>query len=217
MSRAEWILGGVLVVLLAVVVIAAALLWLPDRNPTPGPATQIVVTVPVAPTLAVEGSTAVFAFAAAANTARTWQTDAQLVDASATWPQGVTRDDILTGSTVWSFTFYAPGQNQVANIQVVDNVPTLLGQRSAPTALTPLDSTGWQVDSPQAIAILLEQAGGDEFLRTQGVSILNMNLNLVTESGRIEWLVSLFSSQTGQSLIIRVDATSGEIIPSTPS
>lgn len=216
MSRAEWILGGVLVVLLAVVVIAAALLWLPD-NPTLTPTAQAVVTVPIAPTLAVEGSTAVFAFATAANTARTWQADAQLVDASATWPQGVTRDDILTGSTMWNFTFYSPGQNEVANVQVVDNVPTLLGQRAATTALTPLDSTGWQVDSPQAIAILLEEAGGDEFLRTQGVSILHLNLNLVTESGRIEWLVSLFSSQTEESLIIRVDAASGEIIPSTPS
>lgn len=216
MSRAEWILGGVLVLLLAVVVIAAAMLWLPDPV-TPSPTPQVVVTVPVAPTLAVAGSTAVFAFATAAHTARSWQADAQLIDASATWPQGVTRDDILTGSTVWNFTFYAPGQNEVANVQVVDNVPTLLGQRPATTALTPLDSTGWQVDSPQAITILLEQAGGDEFLRTQGVSILNMNLNLITESGRIEWLVSLFSSQTGQSLIIRVDANSGEIIPGTPS
>ena len=216
MSRAEWILGGVLVVLLAAVLIAAALLWLPDQDPT-NLATPIVATVPVAPTLAVAGSTAVFAFAAAENKARSWQADAQLVDASATWPQGVTRDDILTGSTVWNFTFYSPGQNGVANVQVVDNVPTLLGQRTAPTVLTPLNSTGWQIDSPEAIAILLEQAGGNEFLRTQGVSILNMNLSLATESGRIEWLVSLFSSQTGQSLIIRVDATSGEIIPSTPS
>lgn len=215
MSRAEWILGGILVVLLAIVVIAAATLWLPKRD-TP-PVATLVVTVPVAPTLAFSGSTAVFAFAAADTQATTWQTDAQLIEANATWPQGVTRDDILTGSAVWSFIFYSPGQNKVANIQVVDNVSTLLTETTPPTTLSPLNSTSWRVDSPQAIQILLEQAGGDEFLRSQGVSILNMNLSAVAESGQLEWFISLFSSQTGQSLIIRIDATNGEIIPSAPT
>jgi len=216
MSRAEWILGGILVVLLAIVVIAAAALWLPKPESPPVAAT-LAVTVPVAPTLAFAGDTAVFAFAAADTQAQTWQTDAQLIEANATWPQGVTRDDILTGSTVWNFTFYSPGQNRVANIQVVDNTPTLITETTPPNTLSPLSSTSWRVDSPEAIRILLEQAGGDEFLRTQGVSILNMNLSAVNESGRLEWFISLFSSQTGQSLTIRLDAANGEVIPSTPT
>lgn len=216
MSRAEWILGGILVVLLAVVIVAAALLWLPDDTPE-GPIGTVAVTVPVAPTLAFEGNTAVLAFAAANENARAWQADAQLVEARATWPQGVTRDDILTGAAIWDFTFYSPQQNRIASVQVIENVATLVGQNDAQNPVTPLSSTAWQIDSAEAITILLEQAGGDQFLRTQGVSILNMNLSTVTQSGRIEWLISLFSSQTGQSLTIRVDATSGEIIPGTPA
>ncbi len=215
MSRAEWILGGVLVVLLAIVVIAAAAIWLP--KPDTPPIATLAVTVPVAPTLAFAGDTAVFAFAAAEVQAKSWQADAQLIEANATWPQGVTRADILTGTSVWNFTFYAPGQNKVANIQVVDNVSTLITEITPPTPLLPLASSSWRVDSPEAIQILLEQAGGDEFLRSQGVSILNMNLSAVNESRRLEWFISLFSSQTGQSLTIRLDATNGEIIPSTPT
>lgn len=215
MSRAEWILGGILVVLLAIVLIAAAFLWLPDRTPQVG-ITPTVVAV-VAPTIPFAGSTAVFAFAEAATSARNWQGDASLLEMTATWPQGVTRENILTGSTVWGFTFYSPALNEVAYIEVVDNQARLITQTPAPTPLSPMDSSGWQVDSPEAIRILLEEAGGDEFIRTQGVSILTMNLNLVGQSGRIEWLLSLFSSQTGQSLVVRVDANSGALIPLTPS
>jgi hypothetical protein len=215
MSRAEWILGAILVVLLAIVVIAAAALWLPKT--TEQSLTPVPVTAVVAPTLSFQGGTALFAFAAANNTAREWRTDAELLEARATWPQGVTRDDITTGSGLWSFTFYSAAQNEVANIEVLENVPNLISQNKAPAPLAPLLSTGWQVDSSDAVQILLEQAGGDEFLRTQGVSILNMNLTTVSSTNRIEWIISLFSSQTGQSLTIRVDANSGEIIPATPS
>jgi hypothetical protein len=217
MSRAEWILGGILVVLLAVVVIAAALLWLPDSSPE-GPIGTLAVTVPVGPPLADEGDTAVLAFAAANETAQNWQPDAQLVEATATWPQGITQDDIATGTSIWDFTFYSPAANQIATINQVGNeLPKLITQFPAQNVVTPLSTTAWQIDSAEAISILLEQAGGAEFLRSQGVSILTMSLNTVTESSRIEWFISLFSSQTGQSLTIRVDANSGELIPNTPT
>lgn len=204
-----------MVLLLAIVLIAAAILWLP--KPTVELPPTLAVTVPVAPTLAFQGGTAVLAFTSATNVAREWQSDAQLIEAKATWPQGVTRSDILTGTTVWSFIFYSPGQSSVANIEVLENVAQLISQNPAPNPLTPASSTGWRIDSPEAVQILLEQAGGDQFLRTQGVSILNMNLSAVTESGRMEWTISLFSSQTGQSLTIRLDANSGEIMPLTSS
>jgi hypothetical protein len=37
-------------------------------------------------------------------------------------------------------------------------------------------------------------------------------LNTDNSNGRIEWFVSLFAKQTGSSLNMRIDATSGEIL-----
>jgi hypothetical protein len=54
--------------------------------------------------------------------------------------------------------------------------------------------------------------GGAEFMTSNGVTTLTMMLSTGNENGRIEWLVSLFGDQTLNSLTMRIDATTGEIL-----
>ena len=94
MSRLEWILGIVLLVLLVVVIGLALSLWLgPETNiasPLSGPeAAAAGYADDIAPTRSTPQQTAKNAYVSAQKAAQGWQEDAVLVSATATWPQGV--------------------------------------------------------------------------------------------------------------------------------
>jgi hypothetical protein len=217
MNRLEWILGIVLVVLLVVVVIFSLLLWFrPDPvaefSGTPNSATVVAVRAnQIAPTSVFEGQTAKIAFAAAQQQAIGWQADAALLNASATWPQGATPNDVLTGETTWSFTFYSLQSQRTALISVINNEANLLSSSEQELETLPLGANAWQLDSQEVIQQFLGQ-GGAEFMTSNGVTTLTMMLSTGNENGRIEWLVSLFGDQTLNSLTMRIDATTGEIL-----
>jgi len=54
--------------------------------------------------------------------------------------------------------------------------------------------------------------GGQEFLAREGVTSMVMTLTTDNENGRLEWLIGLFAPQTENTLALRLDATSGEIL-----
>jgi hypothetical protein len=77
--------------------------------------------------------------------------------------------------------------------------------------MNPADLSGWQTDSPAVATTLLEQ-GGSAFIDQEGLTTLVMTLSTNTQAGRIEWFASLVGNQTGNSLNLVMNATTGEVI-----
>ncbi len=216
MSRLEWILGITLVLLLGIVIVLSLLFWFQPEAPSvslePNSATIIAAGADdIAPTSTYAGQTARVAFASAQTIAAAWQEDATLLSATATWPQGRDAQELLSGETTWGFTFYSPATSAVTLISVIDGQATLVSESAGRTMPQPVDVAGWQLDSPDAMKQFLEEQG-ESFMASAGVTTLTMMLSTGNENHRIEWLVSLFANQTGGSLTMRIDATSGEIL-----
>jgi hypothetical protein len=217
MSRLEWILGIVLVVLLGIVIVLSLVFWFQPETPAvssqrTGTAAIIAERADnIAPTSVFAGQTAKMAYAAAQRAALNWRDDARLLNASATWPQGASQQQILSGETTWAFTFYSAASGAFVMISVVENQAAIVSEGEAAQATEPLAASGWQLDSRDAIQQFLEE-GGATFMETAGVTNLIIQLNTDNSNGRIEWFVSLFAKQTGSSLNMRIDATSGEIL-----
>jgi hypothetical protein len=216
MSRLEWILGILLVVLLGAVIVLSLLFWFQPDPPTVAGASGSAAILAtranvIAPTSTFAGQTARVAFAPAQNVASEWREDAVLLNASATWPQGADQQQLLAGETTWGFTFYSAASQSIAAISVVDGQASLISQGENEGQLLPVNSEGWRLDSREAIEQFLSEQGR-EFMAASGVTTLTMMLTTGNESGRIEWLVSMFANQTGASLTMLIDATSGDIL-----
>lgn len=225
MNRLEWILGIILVVLLVVVGVLSLTLWFRnDRTAVPnsGPAANSATIIAqraddIAPTPLYDGRSAIVAYASALKAAQAWQTDAQLMQAQATWPQGSTPDQLLRGEESWGFTFYSPSSQRIGVFSVVEDNASLVSEGEHEQTDPLLSASGWNLDSKDAIEIFLA-GGGRTFLAEQGVSTMTMALMAsdIEVNGRLEWQVALFSLQTGQAFTMRLDATSGEVLETNP-
>ncbi|MFZ0546171.1 MAG: hypothetical protein WAM60_12070 [Candidatus Promineifilaceae bacterium] len=205
MTRTEWVLGILLAILLIFIAVLGVIFWLQPGN------SNRAGSVPVAPTSPFAGQTAIEAFLYAQAEAVKWQPDAGLLKASATWPQGTSRETLLQGKTSWDFTYYSPASQMTAVVSVVNEEATLGSTHSSTKALAAMDSSNWRVDSQEAILSLLNSGGG-QFIDQNGVSTLTASLSYKTEENRTEWFLSLFSVSNGNSYTALIDATSGEII-----
>jgi hypothetical protein len=216
MNRLEWILGIFLVLLLIVAVGLGLSLWLrpsgvqmagSNVNPDLAPYVD-----DVAPTPVTAGQTAKSAFIKAQQVAQGWQPDARLVSATATWPQGAQPAQMQNGRADWGFTFHSPSQSRGAIVTVSNNEVQLIpGQNRQTLAL--LDPTSWQMDSGHVMEKFLND-GGVSFIQREGIAILTMTLmtNDPHGNGRLEWLVSAQATQSGNALLMRLDAASGEVL-----
>jgi hypothetical protein len=224
MNRLEWILGIVLVVLLLVVAVLSLTFWFRnDRTAVPQPASNSATIIAqraddIAPTPQYDGRSAIVAYAAAQNTAQEWQSDAQLLTAQATWPQGSTAEQLLKGEESWGFTFYSPAAERIAVFSVVEDTAAKVSEGDHQQTDPLLSVSGWNLDSQDAIEIFMAE-GGNTFLAEQGVSTMTMALMAsdAEVNGRLEWQISLFSLQSGQAFTMRLDATSGEVLSTNPT
>lgn len=211
MSRLEWFLTGLLGLLLVVVLVMGLLLWLqPGMGIGTAPPLP-TVDAPVAPTPSLPRDTALLAFTTAQTEARTWQSDAALVQASATWTQGAPREDLLSGMATWDFTFISPSAGAVAVFSVVDEDAQLIAENELQREVTVQDVSSWRLDSPQAIARVMEE-GGEAFLGGAGTSTMTASLHTGRHPDKIEWFISLISKYSGESFTARIDATSGDVL-----
>lgn len=209
MNRLEWLLGFLLVVLLVIVAILSILFWY-NSSQSGIQVTPTSVAL-VAPTSAFQGQTARVAFAAAQRESVKWQADAKLLSASATWPTGASSQEVLTGETTWGFVFYSPTTLETAVYSVAENQAVLISQTVQKQSVSALEVTGWNLDSSDVMKLFFSE-GGSNFMSQEGVTTVTMMLTTNNDNGRIEWLLSAFSSQTGHAFTIRVDATSGDIL-----
>ncbi|MCA9976311.1 MAG: hypothetical protein KC413_11195 [Anaerolineales bacterium] len=217
MNRLEWVLGIMLALLLVIVAALALMFWF--RADEPG-----VVAVPantatevasyankVEPAPAAEGQSAKLAFVAAQRTAVAWQPDAELLNATATWPQGATEKALRQGEAAWGFNFYSPATASMALISVVDNEAGLIMQGAMETPTQLFDTNGWNLDSSDAVDRLMQE-GGSAFINVEGVTALTMTLTTDAGNGRILWHIQLAATQTLRTMTLSLDATSGEIL-----
>lgn len=212
LTRIEWILGGLLIVLLLVVGVLAFLLWSQPRFTSPPNVPAAAVATPVI----LAQQTALSAEARANRAAAEWESDAVLYKASTLIPRGASNDMINYGLSSWTFTYYSASSNSIASIGVEENQANLQRNQSARTTLSPLAISGWKIDSPEAMRIFLND-GGDTFLSREGQADLIMELRTDTDSNRIEWFISLIAGRSGPTLSMTIDATSGDIIRKTES
>ena len=222
-NRLEWLLGILLIILLAVVVTLSLIFWFSpdapeigtDSNVAPQNSATIVAqsASQIGPTPVYEGQTAKLAYVTAERLALSWQEDAKLLNASATWSQGAAVSDLQSGETTWAFTFYSPATQKATTIAILENQASFVGEATTPIAYNLHDVTSWRLDSHEVIQILLDQ-GGYNFINQEGITILTMALMTDdgTPSQQVEWLASLIGTESGNSIDIRVNATTGEIL-----
>lgn len=215
MNRLEWILGIMLVILLVVVVALSLMFWFRADEPvaeTANIATEVASYAnKVEPTSVFVGQTAQLAYGAAQRTAVSWQPDAALLNATATWPQGSTRDTLLKGEISWAMTFISPATNQMALISVIEDQANMITQGPLKQDSHPIDLGSWEQDSTETIEIFLIE-GGDVFMRDEGLTTLTMTLSADPENGRLQWQLLMAASQSLRSLTMQIDAASGEVI-----
>lgn len=211
MTRAEWIVG-ILIALFITGIVLILLLIVPKGSGNPAPAEQVAI----APTSVFSGSTSMQAYELAQESALQWQPDAILLKATTTWPQGASREDLMTGVTLWNLGFYSPASGLVANYSVVDGQVKLVNQHKLDQPLSPKQAKDWRIDSSVAIYRLLDE-GGDQFLNDNGVSTLTMALTTDNQSDRLEWLMSAFGVQSNKTLTMRLDASTGEVLETVQS
>ena len=214
MNRLEWILGIILVILLIAVAVVSLLFWFGPRQTVQQTEDPLRAQgLKIEPTSVFKGRTAKVAYAAAQNEAQAWQPDAKLLNATATWPQGASAQQLLDGETSWSFTFYSPTAGETALISVVEGEATLVSTAAHAQENPVLNVSGWNLDSQEVVRSLLE-AGGNDFMQQEQVTTLTTALfaDDQEQNGRIEWQASLISLANGRALTLRIDATSGEIL-----
>jgi hypothetical protein len=216
MNRLEWVLGIMLALLLVIVAGLALMFWFRSDEPNvarPANAATEVASFAnvVEPTPEISEQTAHLAYVTAQRTAVSWQSDAVLFSAMATWPQGMTAEEIREGEAAWNFTFYSPAAESMALISVAQNEASLIVQGPMEKPADLFDATGWNLDSSDAIDLLLQE-GGATFIDEAGITTLTMALTMDAEDGRILWHIQLSASQSLRIMTLSLDATSGEIL-----
>ncbi len=215
MNRLEWILGIMLAALLVIVVALSLMFWFRSDTPAAAPANVATEVASYAgrvePTSVFAGQTAQIAFTAAQKTAVSWQPDAALLNASATWPQGMTPQALRDGETTWAFTFFSPAAAEMSLISVIENEASVITQGAFPPPAHLIGPTAWNLDSRDAIDRFLQEGGAD-FMNSEGVTSLTMTLTADEGNGRIQWLLQLTATQSLRTLTMQIDATSGEIV-----
>jgi hypothetical protein len=172
-------------------------------------------TAPTSESGADEGPlTAREAYALAVSEAQNWREDAQLVNATASWAN-VASEEQLAEDVAWGFTFLS-AQSREAKILSV----TRLGAESArdmpsTAAMRTADVASWQVDSPQVVSLLLEH-GGRDFLKQHPGATISLRLSSEEESSRLVWLAIGIQSADKSTMVLKVDASTGEVLSDTP-
>ena len=122
----------------------------------------------------------------------------------------------MSGENAWTLAFYSPGANAVVNFEVLDGQVRMANEFELDQTLTPENVDQWRVDSKVAIVRLLDE-GGDKFLNKNGLGTLTMSLSIDGLSGRPEWQMVMLGADVSDTLTMRLDATTGEVLETVQS
>jgi hypothetical protein len=191
MRRTDWLLAG----LLALLIVAAVsiLLLLRDRN-EPVETIQEVFHEP----------TAMNAYTSAEPVARKWAADAALYSITTALQSPLLQNNDFVN---WDFTFYSPELHEAALLSINDSQVTLISTRSAQDIMQTGNLADWRVDSPAAIGQMMA-VGGEEFLQQQGQATLVLALR---SSPAFKWKGTLVNTGTHATLGLEISAENGEL------
>lgn len=181
----------------------------PTPSPTPGPQpTYTVSYVQV---------TGLSQYPPAEAAARQWSSDAQLVAASANWPDLISRDQLgLPGE--WNYRFYSPSKERLFNVLVQPDGQVASFEHKVRITLPPplLDKAAWVLDSPAALAIWLDY-GGAEMMRTHsGLEVL-IQLRHLNGYPTPVWMVVGSDKNTQEIYMVVIDANEGRVVVTSPA
>lgn len=216
MSRLDWLLGFVVFLVLLVVAVGGLFFWQQSRLDldlvmTPLATDGTTAVVQQDSPQANPGQPALISFGRAHGRARGWQEDASLITASATWPVVNSADEVRGGRASWNFVFYSPVNDTAVSTNVVDEKVSVGDPYPIDQILNPLQISGWQIDSDDALNIFLTN-GGENFINSQTDVTVATQLSTISESGRMEWLISAFANRNGETLTLVIDASTGDVI-----
>ncbi|MFW5941254.1 MAG: hypothetical protein ACOCXI_05610 [Chloroflexota bacterium] len=208
MNRLEWVLSGLLALLIVVIAVMMLLFWNLNRQQTALPEAPAANPAQEMGQTAAEASppahTAREAYALAQPVAQEWAEDAQLVSASATWPEGAT---LAPENAGWSLMFYSPGRSETGLVSVSGNAARLLRNSATNRSLQPRNLDRWQTDSPAVVEALMDN-GGEEFLQTHNQATLSLTFNALDA---LQWQAQLIDREQGTVLTVEIDPGSGVV------
>ena len=191
MRRTDWLLVGLLALLIVAVV--SIFLLLRDR----GEAIETIQEVMHTPT-------AMNAYTSAVPVARQWANDAVLYSITTALQSPFLQENDFVN---WDFTFYSAELQETALLSINDSQVTLISTRLAQDSLQPGNLAGWLVDSPAAIGQMMT-IGGEEFLEQQGQATLVLALR---SSPAFVWQGTLVNTATHATLGLEISAENGEL------
>jgi hypothetical protein len=198
------ILGVVLVLVygtLAVLVVGFSGRGLPQSSP---PTDSGLTDVPL---------TAKEAYALALSEARSWQNDAQLVSATASWAN-VGSEEQLLQDVAWGFTFLSAQSAETQIISVTRLGAERVREMRSSSAVRTADVASWQVDSPEVVSLFLEH-GGRDFVNQHPGATISLRLGPEEENARLVWLAIGIHSVDKSTMVLEVDASTGEVLDGT--
>ena len=142
--------------------------------------------------------------------ALSWQPDAQLVGATASW-QLAAGERLTLGRPAWSFSFYSPSTRQI-QVVTVDQSGAQAGPRQRVDTAPQHVSLDWSLDGDDLLLTFLSH-GGKEFIGAHPKA--NIHLQLKGENKvRSTWYVIAVDPAARQSLIVGIDALSRQVVTS---
>lgn len=193
------IMGTTLVV--GVIAIAIVLLL---RSGSPPPA-----ETPPAPSYDIP--TAREAYVPAVEVAREWDLGAELASGAGAWTPVIDPSRLASGRTGWSFHFYFPSRQEMATI-IVDQAEDAWLADTQPWETPPKlrEDQDWQIDSPEAMRLLLEgcQATLDAYPNAE----VHLRLSTAAENRRLLWLGQVVPPDDPEATCrVEVDAKTGQV------
>lgn len=158
--------------------------------------------------------TASLAYPAAFTAAENWQADAQLVSATASWPD-VTSEEDLDRAVAWGYTFLSPQTRQIQVVSVSPQGTEAVQTVNAGPKTRSTDVTSWQVDSEEVLRLFLDN-GGRDFLEQHPGATVTLRVALEEDAERLVWYAMGIYSPDRATLVVSVDASTGELLGVTP-
>lgn len=155
--------------------------------------------------------TAQEAYPLAEGAARAWQPDAKLSNASSSWGNGATPQELLEGKTTWGFHFISPSTSQFCIVSVMGEEARVIESGSIPKVPVLLELSDWHVDSPQALNVFLDQ-GGRDFLAAHADTDVHLHLLTSIENETLLWLASGLSPNDRVAHTVPINAVTGAVV-----
>jgi hypothetical protein len=153
-------------------------------------------------------------YPAAVAEAQSWEDEAQLVSATASWSNVQTEED-LQQTVEWGFTFLSPQTRQVRVVSVTPDGAEHVQTADATAKTRGVQVSAWRVDSEQVLSLFLDN-GGRDFLAQYPGATVTLRVGLDEGNERLMWYAMGIYSPERATIVVAVDATTGELLITAP-